>query len=89
MIQGLYSNLNALNKYTGDLAKTSSNIANINTPGYKSNSVGADSVEIQTSGVDLGKEMTDMIVEQRGFEANIDAIRTQDEMIGTIIDLKA
>lgn len=89
MIHGLSSNLNAIQNYTDSMSKTADNIANINTPGYKSNSVTYDSAEISTSGVDVSKEMTGMIVQQRGFEANINALRTYDQMLGTVIDIKA
>jgi flagellar hook protein FlgE len=32
--------------------------------------------------------MTDMLVEKRAFQFNVAALKTQDEMLGTIIDLK-
>ncbi|MGE4319394.1 MAG: flagellar basal body rod C-terminal domain-containing protein [Deferribacterales bacterium] len=104
MIQGLSANLNALKTYEDQLAATANNIANVNTPGYATsiyNSVSdytqaaetrQDTVELssgqQTSGVDLGREMTNMIVEKRAFQYNVAAVKTQDEMLGTLIDLK-
>jgi len=39
MIQGLYNSANAINVYNTSLAVTANNIANINTPYYKSNTL--------------------------------------------------
>lgn len=39
--------------------------------------------------VDIAKEMTSLISDQRGFEANAKPIITQDEMLGTAINLIA
>ena len=40
------------------------------------------------SHVDEAREMTNLIVNQRSFEANAAVIRTGDELLGTLIDLK-
>ena len=45
----------------------------------------------QLSNTDLGQEMVNMIVAQRGFEANVKTIQTADEMqksLGSILDKK-
>lgn len=42
----------------------------------------------QTSNVDLGREMVSMIEASRGFEANAAVILTQEDMAGTILDLR-
>jgi len=44
--------------------------------------------EKEMSNVDLTQEIPEMIPTQRGYEANLKAIQTQDEMLGTLIDLK-
>jgi flagellar hook protein FlgE len=41
----------------------------------------------ELSTVDLGQEMADMILSQRAFEANVHALRTQDEAVGTLLDI--
>ncbi len=46
-------------------------------------------VEKELSNVDIAKEMTATIPTQRGYEANAKAIRTEDEMLGTVIDMVA
>ena len=41
------------------------------------------------SGTELSREMPQMIMTQRGFEANAAAVRTADQILGTIIDMVA
>ncbi|MBI4180128.1 flagellar hook-basal body complex protein [bacterium] len=43
---------------------------------------------VEGSNVDIATEMVDQIVNQRSFEANTKTIRTADEMLGTLLDLK-
>lgn len=43
---------------------------------------------LEMSNVDLASEMTDMIIDQRGFQANSKVITTSDEMLQTLRDLK-
>ncbi|WP_025323544.1 flagellar basal body rod C-terminal domain-containing protein [Deferrisoma camini] len=40
------------------------------------------------SNVDLVQETVRMIEGERGFEANLQVLRTQDEMLGTLLDRK-
>ena len=47
----------------------------------------ADTSEAQPSNVDLSEEIPGMMIDQRGFEANLKAIQTKDEMLGSVIDL--
>lgn len=41
----------------------------------------------QASGVDLAREMLDLTLQEREFSANLRALATQDEMVGTILDV--
>ena len=43
---------------------------------------------VEMSNVDLAAEFTDMIVTQRGFQANSRVITTSDTMIEELINLK-
>ncbi|HQJ40505.1 MAG TPA: flagellar basal body rod C-terminal domain-containing protein, partial [Exilispira sp.] len=43
---------------------------------------------LEMSDVDLSEEFTDMIVTQRGFEANSKTIQTADQMLQVIMGLK-
>ncbi len=45
--------------------------------------------QVETSNVDLNEEMPQMIENQRSFEANTKVIKTQDQMLGTLLDIKA
>jgi flagellar hook protein FlgE len=40
------------------------------------------------SNVDLGQQFTDLIVAQRGFEANGKVITTSDQLLQDLINLK-
>lgn len=57
----------------------------------KANSEGVGSLSpgtLEMSNVDLSKEFTDMIVTQRGFQANSRIITTTDEMLQELVNLK-
>lgn len=43
---------------------------------------------VELSNVDLGEETLNQILAQRGFEANLNTLKTADEMLGTILDIK-
>ncbi len=44
---------------------------------------------LQASGTDLAREMVNLITDQRVFEANVKMLRTEDEMLGTVLDIKS
>lgn len=44
---------------------------------------------LESSNVDLTREMTGQIVAQRGAEANAQSIQTEDFMLQTLLDIKA
>jgi flagellar hook protein FlgE len=46
-------------------------------------------VSKQGSGVDLSKEMTNQIVGEKVNAVNVSAIKAQDEMLGSLLDIKA
>ena len=43
---------------------------------------------VELSNVDPGEEAIDLIMGQRGFEANLQTLNTADQMLGTILDVK-
>lgn len=62
----------------------------VDTPGGLRVDETAKGTELtETSNVELEEEMPQMMVSQRGFEANTAAVKTQDEMLGTLIDVIA
>jgi flagellar basal body rod protein FlgG len=56
-----------------------------NTPGVPFQD--ADGVMRETSNVESSKEMTDLLIAKRGYEANLQSIKTQDEMLESLFDI--
>lgn len=81
---------------TGGLQKTGNNYysttSNSGTPYYSfgtENGTGSlESGFLEMSNVDLSEEFTDMIVAQRGFQANTRIITTSDSILEELINLK-
>ncbi len=86
------------------LNTTANNVANANTDGFVPNSTittnnGGGSVTAETrqadntgsekSQTDLSQEIPNEIIAQRTTEANVTAIKAQDDVMGTLLDLKA
>ena len=49
----------------------------------------ADGTMRQSSNVDLSREIPQMVIGQRGYEANIKALKTQEEMSRSILNIIA
>lgn len=73
MIGAMNAAVGGLLRNSNAVAGTAHNIANVNTEGED---------------VELAREMTDLIVEQRGFEANVPSVQTADEMLQELMLLK-
>jgi len=52
------------------------------------NTTGYGPAQLELSNVDLAQEAVNLIIGQGGFEANIKTIKTADEMLGRILDIK-
>lgn len=52
------------------------------------NNTGYGPAQLELSNVDLVEETVNRIVAQRGFEANLQALKTADGMLGRILDIK-
>jgi flagellar hook protein FlgE len=52
------------------------------------NDTGYGPTQLELSNVDLGEETVNQILAQRGFQANISTLKTADDMLGTILDIK-
>ena len=46
-------------------------------------------VDRELSNVDAGEEMVDLMVTERGFEADVKTLQTADEMMKSLVDIKA
>ncbi len=63
-------------------------IDKVDTPGYpKETVVDGKVVQSESSNVDLAEALTETIPTQAGYDANLKAIQTEDEMTGTLLDV--
>lgn len=98
------SNISSLMSNQTYMNNSASNIANANTDGYiprnttisetenkgtKANTTLASSDGSQKSQTNLTKEITDQISIEKVTQANVNAIRVQDDMLGSLLDIKA
>ena len=51
------------------------------------NNTGYGPAQLELSNVDLGEEAVNQIIGQRGFEANLQTIKTADDMLGSLLDI--
>jgi flagellar basal-body rod protein FlgC len=47
----------------------------------------ADGVIRETLNVELYKEITDLSIAQRGYEANLKSVKTEDEVLDSLLDI--
>jgi len=89
-------NSTSMMAHSNYITNSANNVANVNTPDFSATSTtlqnpsegNIQAVSSSTnSSTSLAKEFTDEIEVQRGFEANAEAIKTADKMIGSLIDL--
>lgn len=83
-----FSNNSGLMKAGNNLFQESINsgVANISPAGDGTGSIVSGTLEM--SNVDLAEEFTEMIVAQRGFQANTRIITTSDEILQELVNLK-
>lgn len=97
------NNISSIQSHQTMMNVSANNVANVNTDGFipkdtrisdNGNSVSAstksaDNNGSKTSQTDLSKELTNQIVAEDATAVNISAIKTQDEMLGSLLDIKA
>ena len=83
------------------LDASANNVANMNTPGYRREVVAQqeakDSAGVQAAvqreqdakGVALEQEAVEQMSATYAFKANLQTIKTQDEMMGSLLDVRA
>ncbi|MED3552185.1 flagellar hook protein FlgE [Cytobacillus praedii] len=83
-----FSNSSGLQKAGNNLFQSSINSGtpNVGQPGEGRGTIAPGSLEM--SNVDLSEEFTEMIVTQRGFQANTRIITTSDEILQELVNLK-
>jgi flagellar basal-body rod protein FlgC len=63
-------------------------IRRVETPGHPYEVIEeGQPVKKETSNVDLTEEIPNLMIAQRGYEANIKTIQTQDEVLGSFLDV--
>jgi len=87
----------AMQAWQQALSVTANNVANINTEGFqpdrpsfqeaKNGGVTMTAEPTGDSEVSLGEEMVRLTVTTNGYQANLKAVKAQDEMNGTILNL--
>ena len=98
------NNVSAIEAFQTGLNVNANNVANVNTDGFvpkettfSENSGGGVSANISTaqdsgstlSQTDISEEIAEQIVLSRGVEANVASIKTQDQLTGALLDIKA
>lgn len=60
----------------------------VDTPGYPTERIQNDElVATETSNVDIAEEFGESIVTQNAYNANLKMVKTQDEMLGSLLDI--
>ena len=81
------SRVNLKEGKNGDVQAT---IEQNNTPGHRYQELEGDRmVEKETSNVELAEEFPQMMLTQHAYEANMKVLQTQDQMLGTTLDILA
>lgn len=63
-------------------------VQKVDTPGYPTEKIQDDKpVETETSNVDLAEELQESILTQNAYNANLKLVKTQDQMLGTLLDI--
>ena len=97
------NNISSIQAHQTMMNTNAHNVANLNTDGFipadTRMSGGEDSVTAQIRKADgngsqksqtnLAKEIPEQIIVEDATAVNVAAIKTQDEMLGTLLDLKA
>jgi flagellar hook protein FlgE len=85
-----FSNTGGLDKAGANnyLASTNSGAPTLGAPGDTNGLGVVQAGTLEMSNVDLSEEFTDMIVAQRGFQANTRIITTSDEILQELVNLK-
>ena len=90
-------NATAMTAMSNWMNNSAHNVANVNTDNYKATQTTItnqnDAVVAQSSqtnnSTELATEFTDQIGIDKSFKANADVIKTQNEMLGSLLDMKA
>lgn len=97
------SNVSSINAHQKMLNGSANNLANVNTDGFVPSDtaiISSDNTNVRaytrsatdngssTSQTDVAKELTDQIISQDAVGFNVTAMKTQDQMLGSLLDIK-
>lgn len=90
-------NSNSMSAHSRWMDYNANNTANVNTNGYNAsrttieNNQGSVRANASKTGseTNLSKELTEQIEIEKGFSANVPAIKAKDDMLGSLLDMKA
>lgn len=89
-------NSNSMMAHIAWMNTNANNIANVNTADFSASSTTIQAQDINSlqavsnvseSGTDLAKDLSEQIPIEKGFSAQVSAIKTQEEMIGSLLDI--
>lgn len=97
------NNISSIQAHQNMMNTTARNVANVNSEGFvpndtrmvnnggsvTTNTRKADNNGSVKSQTDLAKEIPNQIVAQNATAVNVTAIKTQNEMLGSLLDIKA
>lgn len=97
------NNISSIQSHQTMMNTNANNIANVNTDGFipSDTKMTSDGTSISAntrlandngsikSQTDLAKEIPDQIIAQDATAVNVTAIKAQDEMLGSLLDIKA
>ena len=91
--------LSGMNAASLELATSAHNIANGQTPGFRRQSVArqategggvsAEVIQADAAGESLAEDIVTQMSASYAFKANLKVLKTQDEVLGSLLDLKA
>jgi len=85
----MFPNDSGLQNIGGNFYTTSNNSGSATIGAANQNGAGAiNSGELEMSNVNLAQEFTNMIIAQRGFEANSRVITVGDTILNTVVNMK-
>ncbi len=62
------------------------NITKVDAPGYK---IQGPDGEVETSNVDLAEELVNLKVGKQGYQANLNVLKVEDDMVQSVLDILA
>lgn len=97
------NNISSIQAHQNMMNVSANNVANVNSDGFVpsnarivsgNNSINTDVSKADDNGskisqTDLAKEIPNQIVAKEATAVNVTAIKTQDEMLGSLLDIKA